>query len=118
MLKRLPSNDDEELTPVHIEFARGALAQKTVYDLAAAKGFYPEDWNVPTALAGVHSEVSEAYEAWRNGEGEKRIVEELSDAMARCMGIAEHLGEDIFNEMMHKFIENHKRPARHGKVNI
>ena len=118
MPQRLTKHREEELAPIHIEFARGALSQKTVYDLAVAKGFYPEDWSVPTALAGVHSEVSEAYEAWRDGEGNERIAEELSDAMTRCMGIAEHLGVDIFNAMMHKFIENHKRPMRHGKVNI
>jgi len=103
---------------INIEFAQNALTQKVVYELAKAQGFYPENWTLNDGLVGVHSEVSEANDAFVHGMGNEKIVEELGDTVMRCMGIAEHLGLDIFQAIFEKHIKNHSREFLHGKVRI
>lgn len=111
-------SDNSQGSEVNIEFARNALTQKVLYDLAVKKGFYPAGWRLNDGLTGVHSEVSEAYEAYRNGLDNETIVEELSDVVARCMGIAEHLGVNLYEELFKKFVKNHSRDFLHGKAHI
>ena len=105
-------------SPPNIEFQH-VISPRSVYLLAASKGFYPADsWNLPTALMGICSEATETYDAWRDNEGLDRIGEELGDAVMRCFGIAEHLGIDILECMFKKFIANHSREYLHGRERI
>lgn len=73
-------------------------------------------------LALVHSEVSEALEAVRDGkftaytkDGKPEgMVVELADTMIRIMHLAGLLGLDLEDAVEMKMAANQKRPYRHG----
>ena len=66
--------------------------QNLIMTQAKEKGFgvRPEDVNVPEKIALIHSEISEAYEAYRhkNMEGKDGFQEELGDAIQRILHLA------------------------------
>ena len=79
------------------------------------------DWmatyKVPAILALVHSEVSEALEAFRvNDIG--HFAEELADIVIRVLDIAPGFGIDMDNEIARKLAKNRKRGYRHGGKRI
>lgn len=106
--------------------------QRAVYATAASKGFHDGETpaTVPVAekLALIHSEVSEALEAFRdpavmahgplhfadNGKPEG-ITAELADVVIRVMDLAEALGLDLEEAMRVKAAYNSSRPYKHGK---
>lgn len=77
----------------------------------------PDDWNdelvIPAALAGVHSEVSEAYEAFRVSDREA-FEEELADIVIHVIGLAHGLGIDLKGAILAKIEKNKTREYRHG----
>jgi len=72
--------------------------------------------NVPELLALVHSEISEALEAYRKRitDGPNNFGEELADAVIRVFDMAEGLGIDIEAEILRKHEYNKTREYRHG----
>ncbi len=72
---------------------------------------------IPAQLALVHSEVSEATEAFRKGD-KANFEEELADIIIRTMGIAHALHMDVMDAMEKKLNKNIKRPYRHGGKKI
>jgi len=72
-----------------------------------------DDRGVPELLALVHSEVSEALEAYRNRD-EDNFREELADVIIRVLDMCGGLGIDIEYEVMKKHKINLGRPYRHG----
>lgn len=96
------------------------------YELAKEKGWHDEPVNVPTALALIHSEVSEALEDYRedkmfttrNDEGAygkpEGFPSELADVVIRCYDLAGALGIDLAGEIELKHAFNRTRSHRHG----
>ena len=96
--------------------------QESVHGNAKAKGFWEGDRNDGEAIALMHSELSEALEALREGnppskkaEGFTSLEEELADVVIRIMDFAGgnnlHLAEAILTKMTY----NATRPHKHGK---
>jgi NTP pyrophosphatase (non-canonical NTP hydrolase) len=77
----------------------------------------PADWNdenrIPTFLALIHSEVSEALEGFRHNDREN-FNEELADVLIRVLDLATGLGIDIDHEVAQKMEKNRCRQHRHG----
>lgn len=76
-----------------------------------------DDWQdtykVPAILALIHSEVSEALEAFRRDDL-PNFGEELADIIIRVLDAAPGLGIDIEVALQHKLACNRKRGHRHG----
>ena len=121
---------------------------KAFWDNAELHGFHEEgaNNNIPTQIANIHGEVSEAFEeyrkpgfdpkeirfhckehgvsgckyddCWRFPENHKPegFSMELSDILIRVMECAHHYGIDIEKCVSLKHEYNLKRPFRHGKV--
>ena len=92
--------------------------------IAVSKGWWEEDRNIGELLALVHSEVSEALEEWRGGEGLAVIrmedgkptgfPVELADVLIRVADLAESAGIDLNAALKIKMHYNATRPWRHG----
>lgn len=80
---------------------------------ADEKGFgtKPEDINVAEKIALIHSEVSEAYEAWRhnNIDGKDGFKEELGDLVQRVLHLCGIFQIDIEKEILKKIGKNQNR---------
>ncbi len=90
--------------------------QKDVYDNAQAHGFHELENNelhVPTKLALIGSEVSEALEAHRKRK-DTEIPHELADIIIRVLDLAESLGIDLATEIIEKHKINVTREFKHG----
>lgn len=114
------------------------LATK-VHTLAIEKGWYEDDnLNIPEKLALIHAEISEALEAYRDGEMEayahaccdvpsrghregcpgigkpEGFPIEIADALIRILDLCGALGIDIQAAVDQKHAYNATRPHRHG----
>lgn len=101
----------------------------------------PEDQNISTKIALIHSEVSEAFEEYRHGRMEtyfdgsfptdreawyewakthkpEGFDVELADAMIRIFDLAGALGIDLETAITLKSIYNEGRPFRHGGLAV
>ena len=65
-------------------------------------------------LALIHSKISEALEADREGD-EENYAEELADTVIRILDHAETEGIDLTEEIEAKFEVNRDREFKHGK---
>ncbi len=92
------------------------VTQKDTYIVAKNNGFEEYAGNslyVPTKLALIMSECSEALEAHRKGEDED-LPYELADIILRTMQLAEALGIDLQKAVEEKHAINVNRPYKHG----
>jgi NTP pyrophosphatase (non-canonical NTP hydrolase) len=89
---------------------------RRAHGIAVNNGFY-EEGRSPSfgeQCALIHSEVSEALEAYRDREGNERIAEELADAVIRILDCCAHRKLDIGSAIIDKMEKNRTRPYRHG----
>ena len=86
---------------------------KKVHKNAVEHGWWDKERLVPELLCLIHSEVSEALEAYRNSNIEG-MAEELADIVIRVFDMAEGMGIDIQTEIIEKHMINKKRTYRHG----
>ncbi|GMA50152.1 hypothetical protein GCM10025857_15090 [Alicyclobacillus contaminans] len=84
------------------------------YDTACSKGWHDEPVLLPVQLALIHSEVSEALQADRKGEGADKVSEELADVMLRVMDTAATHKLDLVGALFAKMAKNRAREYRHG----
>lgn len=77
----------------------------------------PDDWDatykVPAVIALIHSEASEALEAFRNRDKEN-FTEELADTLIRILDLSYGLGLDMDKAVREKLEKNKTRGFRHG----
>lgn len=78
----------------------------------------PEDWQaneykIPAILALIHTEVSEATEAFRHGD-QDNFAEECADTIIRVLDLTTGLGIDIDGAIRAKLEKNKNRGHRHG----
>lgn len=94
---------------------------KLILEQAEAKGFgtKPEEINVGEKIALIHSEVSEAFEAYRhkNIDGKDGFKEELGDIIQRVLHLAGIFDIDIESEIIKKYESNKNRNWDFSKMN-
>lgn len=98
------------------------VIQCMVHDNARNKGWWDSDRSDGEIIALMHSELSEALEALRDGDMmsakipmHKEVEEELADVIIRIMDYAERRGYNIASAIVEKHKVNLKRPHKHGK---
>lgn len=88
---------------------------------AQEKGFgtKPEEVNVPEKIALIHSEVSEAYQAYRHQkmEGKDGFEEEMGDIIQRVLHLCGVLGIDVEKAILAKLESNKNRVWAWNKMN-
>lgn len=87
-----------------------------IYEINLANGWFdpskpPRAFGDDVAL--LHSEVSEAYEGYRNGDM-ANVAEELADVLIRLLDTAKRYDIDLDHEVAKKLEKNRKRGYRHG----
>ncbi|MCK9479771.1 MAG: hypothetical protein M0R40_09800 [Firmicutes bacterium] len=97
--------------------------QILVYDWAKRKGWCDRIVPIPEQVALIHSEASEALEAWRNKEPQswtdetgkpQGVGSEYADIVIRVCHYSALLGIDLQAEILRKMDYNEKREHRHG----
>lgn len=86
---------------------------ETCHKIAFEKGWWDHRREVPELLCLVHSEVSEALEAYRKADSEN-FVEELADILIRVFDMAGRFRLDLDKAVKDKIEKNKMRPYRHG----
>ena len=81
---------------------------------ARDKGFYDKPLEFGTRIALIHSELSEALEAHRQGD-EMGVAEELADVCIRVFDLCGAAGIDLEVEIRSKMLINRGRERLHGK---
>ncbi len=96
----------------------GCLNEKMaeVRALVDAKGFSSDESRIWEMLALIHSEISEATDAYKKGQPLEKVGEELIDAIIRILHLLSALGLDAEELYQKKMAENWKRPFRYGTV--
>lgn len=79
----------------------------------ATPASWDEKYKIPSVLALIHSEVSEALEAYRNHDKEL-FVEELADVAIRLFDLTHGLGISLAPAILDKVEKNRGRGFRHG----
>ena len=84
--------------------------------LADAKGFGSDESRIWEMLALIHSEVSEATDAYKKGEPIEHVGEELIDAMIRIFHLLSALNLDPDQLFDEKMKHNWTRPHKYNTV--
>lgn len=85
-----------------------------VRELTDAKGFSSDPARIWEMLALIHSEVSEATDAYKKGEALEEVGEELIDAIIRILHLLSALGLDAEAIFEAKMAKNWQRPVKYG----
>jgi len=90
------------------------MLQEMLHKNAKSKGWWDEPKpDVPTVLCLIHSEVSEALEAYRKKDDDN-FREELADIAIRLLDACEAWDINLMEEILKKHRKNTNRSYRHG----
>ncbi|MBM4429130.1 MAG: hypothetical protein FJ026_02125 [Chloroflexi bacterium] len=92
------------------------IKMREVRALADAKGFSADPVRIWEMLALIHSEVSEATDAYKKGEPADKVGEELIDAIIRILHLLSALDLDAEELFEQKMKINWSRPYKYGTV--
>jgi len=92
------------------------LKMQEVRQMADAKGFSAEEERIWEMLALIHSEISEATDAYKKGEPLEEVGEELIDGIIRILHLLSALDLDAEALYQRKMAENWGRPHKFGTV--
>jgi NTP pyrophosphatase (non-canonical NTP hydrolase) len=84
--------------------------------LADGKGFSSDPARIWEMLALIHTEVSEATDAYKKGEPMEHIGEELADAIIRILHLMSALNLDAEKLFQEKMKKNWERPYKYNTV--
>ena len=87
-----------------------------VREMADAKGFSASEERVWEMLALIHTEVSEATDAYKKGADLEKVGEELIDAIIRILHLLSAIGVDAEELYQTKMERNWSRPHRFNTV--
>jgi NTP pyrophosphatase (non-canonical NTP hydrolase) len=87
-----------------------------VREMADAKGFSAKEERVWEMLALIHTEVSEATDAYKKGADLDKVGEELIDAIIRILHLLSALGVDAEELYQRKMAKNWARPHRYNTL--
>jgi NTP pyrophosphatase (non-canonical NTP hydrolase) len=87
-----------------------------VRQLADGKGFSSDPERVWEMLALIHTEISEATDAYKKGEPMDHIGEELTDAIIRILHLMSALNLDAEQLFLEKMKKNWERPYKFNTV--
>jgi len=87
-----------------------------VREMADAKGFSAKEERIWEMLALIHTEVSEATDAYKKGETLEEVGEELIDAIIRILHLLSALGVDAEELYRRKMVRNWARPHKFNTV--
>jgi len=90
------------------------LKMEEVRQMADAKGFSADEDRIWEMLALIHSEISEATDAYKKGEPYNAVGEELIDAIIRILHLLSALDLDAETLYQRKMAENWGRPYKFG----
>jgi len=89
---------------------------REVRQLCDAKGFSSEPEQFWQMLALIHTEISEATDAYKKGEPLEAVGEELIDAVIRIFHMLSAMGVDAEELFRAKMAKNWARPYRYNTV--
>lgn len=84
--------------------------------LADGKGFSSDPGRIWEMLALIHTEVSEATDAYKKGESVEHVGEELTDAIIRILHLMSALDLDPEKLFQEKMARNWERPYHYNTV--
>ncbi len=87
-----------------------------VRELVDAKGFSSDPERIWEMLALIHTEISEATDAYKKGRSVEEVGEELIDAIIRILHLLSALGLDADELFERKMKKNWARPYRYNTV--
>jgi len=87
-----------------------------VREMADAKGFSTGEERIWEMLALIHTEVSEATDAYKKGSSLEKVGEELIDAIIRILHLLSALDADAEELYQRKMAQNWARPYRYNTV--
>jgi len=87
-----------------------------VRELVDAKGFSSDPDRIWEMLALIHTEISEATDAYKKGKPMEEVGEELIDAIIRILHLLSALGLDADELFEKKMAKNWARPYKYNTV--
>ncbi len=91
--------------------------KKEIENLVVAKGFYNKPEDIPKKLLFAFIELGEASDAWKKGQSQEKIAEELIDVIFYILDASRLACPDVNMDEMFcwKLAKNMGRPYQYGE---